>query len=146
MRFPAPTSSSVSRPAVGKAGMDSVVATRPMANLRAYRDRLVSFVYQSGPSMEPVFAVARRDPKRVAFAEGEDERVLRAAQVAVDEGIARPVLIGRTDVIAARIGKLGLRLKLGANCDGINILDDPRYREFGLQYYALTKRRGISRD
>jgi len=131
-------------PAVAKAAMDSGVATRPIADLRAYRDRLVSFVYQSGPSMEPVFAVARRDPKRVAYAEGEDERVLRAAQVAVDEGIAKPILIGRTDLIASRIEKLGLRLKLGVNCEGVNILDDPRYREAATQYWQLARRKGVS--
>ena len=111
--------------------MESGVATRPIADFKAYRDQLTRFVYQSGSSMEPVFAVARRDPKRVAYAEGEDERVLRAAQVAVDEGIARPVLIGRTDIITARVAKLGLRLKLGENCEGVNILDDPRYRDAG---------------
>jgi malate dehydrogenase (oxaloacetate-decarboxylating)(NADP+) len=131
-------------PAVAKAAMDSGVATRPIADFRAYHDKLVRFVYQSGPSMEPVFAFARRDPKRVAYAEGEDERVLRAAQVAVDEGIARPVLIGRTEVIAARIGKLGLRLKLGENCEGVNILDDPRYRDATTEYHKLARRKGVS--
>jgi malate dehydrogenase (oxaloacetate-decarboxylating)(NADP+) len=131
-------------PAVAKAAMDSGVATRPIADLRGYRDRLVSFVYQSGPSMEPVFAVARRDPKRVAYAVGVDVRVLRAAQVAVDEGIARPILIGRTDIIQARIAKLGLRLKLGDNCEGVNILDDPRYKDAATQYYQLARRKGVS--
>jgi malate dehydrogenase (oxaloacetate-decarboxylating)(NADP+) len=131
-------------PAVAKAAMDSGVATRPIEDFRAYRDKLVRFVYQSGPSMEPVFAVARRDPKRLAYAEGEDERVLRAAQVAVDEGIARPILIGRTDIIAARIAKLGLRLKLGENCEGVNILDDPRYRDAATQYFKLARRKGVS--
>jgi malate dehydrogenase (oxaloacetate-decarboxylating)(NADP+) len=131
-------------PAVAKAAMDSGVATRPIEDFRAYRDKLVRFVYQSGPSMEPVFAVARRDPKRLAYAEGEDERVLRAAQVAVDEGIARPILIGRTDIIAARIQKLGLRLKLGGNCEGVNILDDPRYRDAATQYFKLARRKGVS--
>jgi malate dehydrogenase (oxaloacetate-decarboxylating)(NADP+) len=94
--------------------------------------------------MEPVFAVARRAPKRVAYAEGEDERVLRAAQVAVDEGIARPILIGRTDIIAARIARLGLRLKLGDNCEGVNILDDPRYRDAAAKYHRLARRKGVS--
>ena len=131
-------------PAVARAAMESGVAARPIADFKAYRDQLTRFVYQSGSSMEPVFAVARRDPKRVAYAEGEDERVLRAAQVAVDEGIARPVLIGRTDVITARIAKLGLRLKLGENCEGVNILDDPRYRDSAQQYYALARRKGVS--
>jgi malate dehydrogenase (oxaloacetate-decarboxylating)(NADP+) len=131
-------------PAVAKAAMETGVATRPIEDFHAYRDKLTRFVYQSGPSMEPVFAVARKDPKRVAYAEGEDERVLRAAQVAVDEGIARPVLIGRTDIIAARIAKLGLRLKLGENCEGVNILDDPRYRDAAQSYYQLARRRGVS--
>jgi len=131
-------------PAVAKAAMDSGVAQRPIEDFRAYRDRLTRFVYQSGTTMEPVFTVARRDPKRVAYAEGEDERVLRAAQVAVDEGIARPVLVGRTDIIANRIAKLGLRLKLGENCEGVNILDDPRYRDAAMQYYQLARRKGVS--
>ncbi|HVO87214.1 MAG TPA: NADP-dependent malic enzyme [Casimicrobiaceae bacterium] len=131
-------------PAVAKAAMDSGVAARPIEDFHAYRDKLTRFVYQSGPTMEPVFAVARKDPKRVAYAEGEDERVLRAAQVAVDEGIARPVLIGRTDIIAARIARLGLRLKLGENCEGVNILDDPRYRDAAMSYYRLARRRGVS--
>jgi len=131
-------------PAVAKAAMDSGVATRPIEDFRAYREKLTRFVYQSGPSMEPVFAVARRDPKRVAYAEGEDERVLRAAQVAVDEGIARPVLVGRPDIITARIAKLGLRLKLGENCEGVNILDDPRYRDAATKYFQLARRKGVS--
>jgi malate dehydrogenase (oxaloacetate-decarboxylating)(NADP+) len=131
-------------PAVAKAAMESGVATRPIDDFVAYHDKLTRFVYQSGPSMEPVFAVARSAPKRVAYAEGEDERVLRAAQVAVDERIARPVLIGRTDVINARIAKLGLRLKLGENCDGVNILDDPRYRVAVSEYHKLARRKGVS--
>ena len=95
--------------------------------------------------MEPVFAAAKRAPKRVAFAEGEDERVLRAAQAAVDEGLARPVLVGRTEIIASRIQKLGLRLTLGGDCDGVNILDDTRYRDYWSEYYQLTRRKGVSR-
>jgi malate dehydrogenase (oxaloacetate-decarboxylating)(NADP+) len=132
-------------PAVAKAAMDSGVASRPIKDFDAYRDQLMRFVYQSGTPMEPVFAAAKRAPKRVAYAEGEDERVLRAAQAAVDEGLARPVLVGRADVMAARIQKLGLRLRLGDNCDGVNILDDPRYRDYGLDYYGLMRRRGVSR-
>ena len=119
-------------PAVAKAAMDSGVASRPIKDFDAYRDQLTRFVYQSGTPMEPVFAAAKRAPKRVVYAEGEDERVLRAAQVAVDEGLARPLLVGRADVMTARIQKLGLRLRLGDNCDGVNILDDPRYRDYGL--------------
>jgi malate dehydrogenase (oxaloacetate-decarboxylating)(NADP+) len=132
-------------PAVAKAAMDSGVASRPIKDFDAYRDQLSRFVYQSGTPMEPVFAVAKRAPKRVVFAEGEDERVLRAAQAAVDEGIARPLLVGRADIMVARIQKLGLRLKLGDNCDGVNILDDPRYRDAGLEYYQLARRKGVSR-
>ena len=132
-------------PAVAKAAMDSGVASRPIKDFNAYRDHLSRFVYQSGTPMEPVFAAAKRAPKRVVYAEGEDERVLRAAQAAVDEGIARPLLVGRADIMAARIEKLGLRLKLGDNCEGINILDDPRYRDAGLEYYQLTRRQGVSR-
>jgi malate dehydrogenase (oxaloacetate-decarboxylating)(NADP+) len=132
-------------PAVAKAAMESGVASRPIKDFDAYRDQLTRFVYQSGTPMEPVFAAAKRAPKRVAYAEGEDERVLRAAQAAVDEGLARPLLVGRADVMAARIQKLGLRLRLGDNCDGVNILDDPRYRDYGLEYYELMRRKGVSR-
>jgi malate dehydrogenase (oxaloacetate-decarboxylating)(NADP+) len=132
-------------PAVAQAAMDSGVATRPIANFDAYREQLRRFVYQSGTSMETVFAAARHAPKRVAFAEGEDERVLRAAQAVVDEGLARPVLIGRADVIAARIRKLGLRLAPGENCETVNILEDPRYRDCWTEYHQLMRRRGVSR-
>ncbi|MCC7326042.1 MAG: NADP-dependent malic enzyme [Burkholderiales bacterium] len=132
-------------PAVAKAAMDSGVATRPIADFDAYRARLSRFVYESGATMEPIFTAARRAPKRVAYAEGEDERVLRAAQAAVDEGLARPVLIGRTDVIANRIQKLGLRLTLGGDCDGVNIHDDPRFRDCWSEYWQLTRRKGVTR-
>jgi malate dehydrogenase (oxaloacetate-decarboxylating)(NADP+) len=132
-------------PAVAKAAMDSGVATRPIADFDAYRDKLARFVYQSGTSMEPVFAAAKRSPQRVIYAEGEDERVLRAAQACVDEGIARPILVGRRDVIEARIAKLGLRLKLGTDCELVNILDDPRYRDTWQDYYELARRKGVSR-
>jgi malate dehydrogenase (oxaloacetate-decarboxylating)(NADP+) len=133
-------------PAVAKAAMDSGVASRPIADFDAYRDKLTRFVYHSGTTMVPIFAAAKRSPKRVAYAEGEDERVLRAAQASVDEGIAYPVLIGRTDVIEARIAKLGLRLKLGANCEGVNLHDDPRYGDTWREYYELTRRQGVSRS
>jgi malate dehydrogenase (oxaloacetate-decarboxylating)(NADP+) len=132
-------------PAVAKAAMDSGVASRPIEDFDAYRDRLTRFVYQSGTPMEPVFAAAKRASKRVVFAEGEDDRVLRAAQAAVDEKIARPLLLGRPDVVTARIQKLGLRLRLGDNCDGVNILDDSRYRDYALEYYDLMRRKGVSR-
>ncbi|MGH8727683.1 MAG: NADP-dependent malic enzyme [Burkholderiales bacterium] len=134
-------------PAVAKAAMDSGVATRPIGNLDAYRQSLRRFVYQSGSSMEPVFEAAKKAPKRVAYAEGEDERVLRAAQVAVDEGIARPMLVGRLDALASRIEKFGLRLKLGENCDCVNILDDSEGWELAWQeYFELTSRKGTTRE
>ena len=122
--------------------MDSGVATRPIADFDAYREQLDQFVYQSGTTMQPVFAAAKQAPKRVVYAEGEDERVLRAAQVVVDEGLARPILVGRTDVIAPRIAKLGLRLKLGANCEVVNILDDPRYRDYWPRVLPARAARG----
>ena len=131
-------------PAVAKAAMDSGVATRPLADLDAYRHRLARFVYHSGTSMEPVLEAAKRAPKRVVYAEGEEERVLRAAQTAVDEGLARPVLIGRADVISARVESLGLRLKLGRNCEVVNILDNPRYHEAWPEYYGLVRRKGVT--
>ena len=131
-------------PAVARAAMDSGVATRPIGDFNTYHRQLERFVYQSGTTMEPVFAAAKQSPKRVAYAEGEDERVLRAAQVAIDEGIAWPVLIGRADIINTRIDKLGLRLKPGVNCESVNVLDDPRYREVWSEYYQLAKRKGVS--
>jgi malate dehydrogenase (oxaloacetate-decarboxylating)(NADP+) len=125
--------------------MDSGVATRPIADLEAYRRRLTQFVYQSASAMQPVFAAAKHRPKKVIFAEGEDHRVLQAAQEVVDEGLARPVLVGRTELIGARIAKLGLRLKLGENADAVNVLSDPRYGEVWKEYYQLVKREGVSR-
>jgi malate dehydrogenase (oxaloacetate-decarboxylating)(NADP+) len=110
-------------PAVAKAAMDSGVATRPIEDLEAYRQRMSQFVYQSGGAMQPVFAVAKQAPKRVVYAEGEDERVLRAAQVVVDEGIARPLLVGRPEVIAERIAQFGLRLQPGVDCECVHLLD-----------------------
>ncbi len=133
-------------PAVAQAAMESGVATRPIKDFDAYRDQLNRFVYQSGTTMEPVFAAAKQAPRRIVYAEGEDERVLRAAQVAVDEGLARPVLVGRTDVITARIAKLGLRMKLGADTEVVNILDDPRYRDYWSDYYKIARREGVSRS
>jgi malate dehydrogenase (oxaloacetate-decarboxylating)(NADP+) len=132
-------------PAVAKAAMDSGVATRPINDFEAYRNKLVQFVYQSASAMKPVYAAAKRRPKRVIYAEGEDVRVLQAAQVAVDEGLAFPILVGRTELIKERIEKLGLRLRLGENCEGVNIHSDPRYRDTWTEYYQLTCRQGISR-
>jgi malate dehydrogenase (oxaloacetate-decarboxylating)(NADP+) len=132
-------------PAVAQAAMDSGVATRPIGDLNAYRGRLTQFVYQSASAMQPVFAAAKHRPKRVAYAEGEDPRVLQAVQVVVDEGLAYPILVGRTELIAARIEKLGLRLKLGENCEGVNILNDSRYRDCWNEYYQMTAREGVSK-
>jgi malate dehydrogenase (oxaloacetate-decarboxylating)(NADP+) len=132
-------------PAVAKAAMDSGVATRPIADMEAYRDELRRFVYQSGSAMEPVFHLAKQSLKRLIYAEGEEERVLRAAQVVVDEALARPILVGRPDVIKARIERYGLRLKPGSDCDCVNVDDDPRFRETWTEYYNLCKRKGVSR-
>jgi malate dehydrogenase (oxaloacetate-decarboxylating)(NADP+) len=132
-------------PAVAKAAMETGVATRPIADLDAYRAKLRRFVYQSGSTMEPVFAAAKKSPRRLIYAEGEEERVLRAAQVVVDEGIARPILIGRPDVIRMRIERYGLRLRLDRDVEVVNVLDDPRYRDTWSEYYQLTKRKGVTR-
>ncbi len=133
-------------PAVAQAAMDSGVAMRPMADVEAYRAQLRRFVYQSGSTMEPVFSAAKKAPRRLIYAEGEEERVLRAVQVVVDEGLAKPVLIGRPDVIETRIERYGLRLKLGRDAECVNVLDDPRYRDTWSDYYQLTKRKGVTRS
>ncbi len=132
-------------PAVAKAAMDSGVATRPIADLEAYRARLTRFVYQSGSTMEPVFAAAKKAPRRLIYAEGEEERVLRAVQVVIDEGLARPILIGRPEVIETRIDRYGLRFKLGRDAECVNVLDDPRYRDTWSEYHQLAKRKGVTR-
>ncbi len=132
-------------PAVAKAAMDSGVATRPIQDFDAYRNRLTQFVYQSESVMRPVFAAAQRQPKRVIYAEGEDPRMLQAAQVAIDEGMAHPILIGRLELIKERIQRLGLRLEHGSNCTMVNIDNDPRFRECWMEYFELVKRKGVSR-
>jgi malate dehydrogenase (oxaloacetate-decarboxylating)(NADP+) len=131
-------------PAVAKAAMDSGVAARPLDDLPAYRARMARFMYQSGASMEPVFAAAKLARKRVAFAEGEDDRVLRAAQVIVDEALARPVLVGRPEVISSRMQSLGLRLDPGTDCDIVCFETDPRYEEAWRDYYDLARRAGVT--
>jgi len=133
-------------PAVAKAAMDSGVAARPIADFDAYRDRLSRFVFRSGLLMKPIFDRARQDPKRLVLAEGEDERVLRAVQVLVDDGLARPILVGRPDVIATRMGRLGIRLKAGEHFDVTNPESDPRYDEYWRGYHALMERKGVSPD
>jgi malate dehydrogenase (oxaloacetate-decarboxylating)(NADP+) len=133
-------------PAVAQAAMDSGVASRPIADMRAYRQRLSQFVYQSGSSMQPLFAAAKNAPKRVVYAEGEDERVLRAAQVVVDEALARPLLLGRPDVIAERIAQYGLRLTLGTDCEAIDPQDPAVHSDAAETYYQIKRREGISRE
>ncbi|MFO1270842.1 MAG: NADP-dependent malic enzyme [Rubrivivax sp.] len=132
-------------PAVAKAAAESGVAQRPIRDLDAYRDKLQTFVYASGQTMKPIFALAKRaQARRVCFAEGEDERVLRAVQVVVDEGLARPTLIGRPAVIAQRIEKFGLRLAEGTDYEVVNVEQDHRYRDFWQTYHRMTERKGIT--
>jgi len=132
-------------PAVAEAAAASGVAQRPIADLDAYRDQLQSFVYASGTMMKPIIDAARAARhKRIAYSEGEEERVLRAAQIVVDEGIARPTLVGRPAIIARRIEQFGLRLRENVDYDVVNVESDERYRGFWQQYYELTKRKGIT--
>ncbi|HYH42018.1 MAG TPA: NADP-dependent malic enzyme, partial [Burkholderiales bacterium] len=131
-------------PEVAKAAMESGVATRPIENLEAYRDRLNEFVYQSGFVMKPVFDMVKEGSRRIVYAEGEEERVLRAAQVVADERIGRPILIGRPAVIEARIERLGLRLKRDRDFELVDPDADPRYREYWTEYHRLAARRGVT--
>ena len=124
--------------------MASGVATRPLADLRAYREQLSQFVYRTGLLMKPMFERARADLKRVVYAEGEEETVLRAVQTVVDEGLARPILIGRPSVIDARIKRLGLRLRPGTDFELTNPDDDPRFNDYWQMYHQIMARRGIS--
>jgi malate dehydrogenase (oxaloacetate-decarboxylating)(NADP+) len=133
-------------PAVARAAMDSGVATRPIADLVAYREQLTNFVYQSGLIMKPVFAAARRAPRRVVFAEGEDERVLRAVQVVADEGLARPILIARPEVVGPRLERYGLRIQPGRDFELVNPNSDPRYKTYWQTYYQLMQRKGVSQE
>ena len=132
-------------PAVAQAAADSGVALRPIADMEAYRERLQNFVYASGTTMKPIYTAAKRGlKKRVAYSEGEEERVLRAAQIVSDEGLARPTLIGRPVVIAERIEKFGLRLKEGLDYEVVNVEDDHRYRDFWQTYHRMQERKGIT--
>jgi malate dehydrogenase (oxaloacetate-decarboxylating)(NADP+) len=133
-------------PAVARAAMESGVATRPIADFNAYRQRLSQFVFRSGLVMTPVFVRAKSDPKRIVYAEGEEERVLRAAQQVIDEEIARPILIGRTEVVETRLDRLGLRMKPGKDFELVNPQSDPRYPEYWKLYHTLMERRGTSPD
>jgi malate dehydrogenase (oxaloacetate-decarboxylating)(NADP+) len=132
-------------PAVAKAAADSGVASRPVLDWDAYLDKLQSFVYASGATMKPIFTLAKAaKKKRVAMCEGEEERVLRAAQIVVEEGIARPTLIGRPAVIAQRIEKFGLRIKEELDYDVVNVEQDDRYRDFWQTYHRMTGRKGVT--
>lgn len=131
-------------PATAQAAMDSGVATRPIKDMEAYREKLTQFLWRTRLVMKPIFDSAKSDPKRVIFAEGESEVVLRAIQAVVDEGIARPILIGRPSVIEQRIKKLGLRLQHGQDFDLVNPESDPRFWDFWTTYHALMERKGVS--
>jgi malate dehydrogenase (oxaloacetate-decarboxylating)(NADP+) len=132
-------------PAVAQAAADSSVALRPVADMEAYRQRLESFVLASGTIMKPIYSAAKKAvKKRVAYAEGEEERVLRACQIVVDEGLARPTLIGRPAIIAQRIEKFGLRLKEELDYDVVNVEQDHRYRDFWQTYHQMTERKGVT--
>jgi malate dehydrogenase (oxaloacetate-decarboxylating)(NADP+) len=134
-------------PAVAEAALASGVATRPVKDMAAYKEKLQSFVYASGNTMKPIFSVAKRaQNKRIAFAEGENERVMRAAQIVVDEGLARPTLVGRPAVLAQRIERFGLRLRPGVDFDIISTEEDPRYRDYWQTYHQLTERKGVTQQ
>ncbi|KKJ76831.1 malic enzyme [Kiloniella litopenaei] len=135
---------SIIAPAVAKAAMDTGVASRPIEDFEAYCEKLKRFVYRSGLVMKPLFERAKKDPKRVIYAEGEDERVLRAVQIALDEKIATPVVVGRPDVVQMRMDKVGIKLKVGKDFEIINPQDDPRYNDYWTTYHSLMERKGIS--
>ncbi|WP_105637645.1 NADP-dependent oxaloacetate-decarboxylating malate dehydrogenase [Cronobacter dublinensis] len=133
-------------PAVAKAAMDSGVATRPITDFDAYKDKLTEFVYKTNLFMKPVFNQARKDPKRVVLTEGEEPRVLHATQELITLGLAKPVLIGRPGVIEMRLKKLGLQMEAGKDFEIVNNESDPRYKEYWNEYYAIMKRRGITQE
>lgn len=130
-------------PAVAQAAMDSGVATRPIQDFAAYKQRLSEFVYNSAFLMKPIFAQAKTDPKRIVFCEGEDERVLRALQIIVDDGLAQPILVGRPAVILKNIERQGLRLQPGVDFEMVDQDNDPRYKDFWQHYYKIMQRRGV---
>jgi len=133
-------------PAVAQAAMDSGVATRPIADMAAYHEQLSNFIYHSGLLMKPVFNLAKKNPKRLVYAEGEDERVLHAVQMVVDEGLALPILVGRPAVIEQRINKLGLRIRAGEHFEIVNPENDPRYRAYWMEYHRLMQRNGVTQE
>jgi malate dehydrogenase (oxaloacetate-decarboxylating)(NADP+) len=133
-------------PAVAKAAMETGVATRPIEDFEAYEQRLTQFVFRSGLVMKPVFDAAKTDPRRIVFAEGEEERVLHATQVLLDEGLARPILIGRRAVVESRRKRLGLRFVLDSDVELCDPQDDPRYPEYWKLYHEIMARKGVSPD
>lgn len=133
-------------PAVAKAAMESGVATRPIQDFEQYREQLEQFAFRSGLIMKPVFSKARARPARVIYAEGEDERILRAAQAAIEEKLARPILVGRPSVVETRLERFGLSIRPGEDFDLINPQDDPRYRSYVQSYIEIAGRRGVTPD
>jgi malate dehydrogenase (oxaloacetate-decarboxylating)(NADP+) len=131
-------------PAVARAAMESGVATDPIKDFPAYVQRLNEFVYHSGLIMKPIFTAAKAAARRIVFAEGEDERVLRATQVLVDEGLAQPILVGRPAVVERRVEQAGLRIKAGRDFEIVNPEDDPRYRDYWTEYHRMAERKGVS--
>jgi malate dehydrogenase (oxaloacetate-decarboxylating)(NADP+) len=131
-------------PAVARAAMDSGVATRPIEDMDAYREKLSEFVYKTNLFMKPIFSQARKDPKRIVLAEGEEARVLHATQELVSLGLAKPILIGRPSVIDMRLKKLGLKIEAGKDFDVVNNESDPRFKAYWSEYYQIMKRRGVS--
>ncbi len=133
-------------PAVAKAAMDSGVATRPIADFEAYKEKLTEFVYKTNLFMKPIFSQARKEPKRVVLSEGEEIRVLHATQELVSLGLAKPILIGRPSVIEMRLKKLGLQIQVGVDFEIVNNESDPRFKEYWKEYYNIMKRRGITQE
>jgi malate dehydrogenase (oxaloacetate-decarboxylating)(NADP+) len=133
-------------PAVAQAAMGSGVAQRPITDMAAYREQLSHFIYQSNMLMKPVFEAAKRAPKRLVYAEGEDPRVLHAVQTVVDEGLAQPILIGRPTVVEQRIAKLGLRIRAGVDFELVNPESDARFHEYWSEYHQIMQRHGVTAD
>lgn len=130
--------------AVAKAAMDSGVASRPITDFHAYREQLSQFVYRSGMTMKPVFEQAKRNPKRIVYAEGEDDRVLRAVQIVLDDGLATPILIGRQEVIERKIKELGLRIDVDKDIEIVEIMRDPRFHNYSDYYHRIMGRKGVA--
>ncbi|MCT4701422.1 NADP-dependent oxaloacetate-decarboxylating malate dehydrogenase [Enterobacteriaceae bacterium H20N1] len=133
-------------PAVAKAAMDTGVARRPIEDFEAYKEKLTEFVYKTNLFMKPIFSQARKEPKRVVLAEGEEARVLHATQELITLGLAKPILIGRPSVIEMRLKKLGLQMRAGIDFEIVNNESDPRFKEYWNEYYNIMKRRGITQE